>query len=68
MVLRMERVRARFERWLGEQDDFPDGVAKDAAVSAEAVRRWKRDRVWPSMQSALRLHAKRGLDLHGLVE
>jgi hypothetical protein len=67
MATRMGEARARFDRWLEKQTDFPQGVARDAGVSTEAVRRWKRDGAWPSMEAALALAVKRKLDLNSLL-
>lgn len=64
----LRRARRRFDDWLNNQEDFPTGIAKDAGVSAEAVRRWARDGAWPSMQSAIQLRLRRGLDLNRLAD
>lgn len=66
MVLRMERARSKFLRWLRSQPDLPHGVAKDANVTPEAVRLWVNGSL-PRTEALLRLRARRGLDINALV-
>lgn len=68
------RSRRRLTNWFadlasqyGSDNEANAALAKSAGVSAEMVRRWRKEENWPGATALIRLHHRRGLDLNWLA-